>query len=102
MRGCCPVLNRSNMTTVTVHFFGFGTRASGYETETRGIAEPATIRELWEDLRDSAKPGSVLAQIEEKKVWVLVNGRHFNQTGKWQTPIAGGDIITFMVYAMGG
>jgi molybdopterin converting factor small subunit len=90
------------MATVTVRLFGFGPRASEYETETRLIAEGATIRELWEDMRKSAMPESLLARIEEKKVWVLINGRHFNQAEKWETPLAEGDTVTFMVYAMGG
>jgi molybdopterin converting factor small subunit len=90
------------MATVIIRLFGFGSRASGYETETRVISEGTTIRELWENLRTSANPESLLAHMEEKKVWVLINGRHFNQAEKWQTPLTDGDTVTFMVYAMGG
>jgi len=85
-----------------VRLFGFGSRASGYETKTRVIPEGATIRELWEDMRTSANPDSLLARIEGKKVWVLINGLHFNQAKKWETLLADGDTVTFMVYAMGG
>ena len=90
------------MPAITLRLFGFGPKASGYDTETRSIPEGATIRGVWESLRSSANEDELLARIDQRSVFFLVNGRliHGAETGR--TVLQEGDTVTFMVLAIGG
>lgn len=85
-----------------MRLFGFGSKASGYDTKTRNIPLGTTLRELWETLRSSADDREMLARIDEKNVFFLVNGKMIHQEDMPQTDLEEGDTVTLMVLAIGG
>jgi len=85
-----------------LRLFGFGSRASGYDTKGRDIPAGTTLRELWENLRSSADDTELLARIDEKNVFFLVNGKMIHRDDMPQTDLEEGDTVTLMVLAIGG
>ena len=90
------------MPEIILRLFGFGYRASGYDTKGRDIPAGTTLRELWEILRSSANDNELLATIDEKNVVFLINGRLVHQEDMPQTHLTEGDTVTLMVLAIGG
>ncbi len=90
------------MPEIKLRLFGFGSRASGFDTETKDIAAGTTMRELWETLRSTADDDELLARIDERNVFFLVNGKFIRQAEMPQTVLADGDTVTLMVLAIGG
>jgi len=85
-----------------LRLFGFGSRASGFDTETKNIAAGTTMRELWETLRSCADDDELLARIDERNVLFLVNGKLIRQRELPHTVLVNGDTVTLMVLAIGG
>jgi hypothetical protein len=85
-----------------LRLFGFGSRASGLDTQTKNIPTGTSLREFWETLRSSADDTELLARIDEESVLFLVNGE---LTRQWELPhtvLVDGDTVTLMVLAIGG
>ena len=85
-----------------MRLFGFGSRASGFDTQTKKIPTGTSLREFWETLRSSADDTELLARIDEESVLFLVNGE---LTRQWELPhtvLVDGDTVTLMVLAIGG
>jgi molybdopterin converting factor small subunit len=87
---------------INLRFFGFGSRASGIDTEAKNVRQGTTARELWEALRSSAGEQELLARIDEKNVSFFVNGRLVHHGKMHESVLEEGDTVTFMVLAMGG
>jgi sulfur carrier protein ThiS len=90
------------MPQVTVRFFGFGGKASGFDTRTETIGHGSSLRQLWESLRRSAAHSDLLARIDEKQVFFLRNGELIHREKMQETPLEQGDTVTLMVLAIGG
>jgi len=90
------------MPEITLRLFGFGSRASGFDTELRSVAAGTTVRKLWEELRSSADDTELLARIDERNVVFLLNGTLIHQQETNHTVLKDGDTVTYMVLAMGG
>lgn len=90
------------MPQVNLRFFGFGSRASGVDTQSRNVAPRTTLRGLWNALRSSAGEQELLGRIDEKNVSFFVNGRLVHHGQISRTILEEGDTVTFMVLAMGG
>lgn len=85
-----------------MRLFGFGSRASGFDTQTKNIPTGTSLREFWGTLRSSADDTELLARIDEESVLFLVNGE---LTRQWELPhtvLVDGDTVTLMVLAIGG
>jgi len=90
------------MPQVTVRFFGFGGKASGFESRTEGISQGTNLRQLWESVRCSTAQNDLLARIDERQVFFLRNGELIRREQMQETPLEEGDTVTFMVLAIGG
>jgi molybdopterin converting factor small subunit len=90
------------MPEITLRLFGFGTRASDFDTERRSVAAGTTVHKLWESLRASADDNELLARIDERNVVFLLNGTLIHQHKTNRTTLKDGDTVTYMVLAMGG
>jgi molybdopterin converting factor small subunit len=90
------------MPQVTVRFFGFGSKASGFDTRTETIGQGSSLRQLWETLRCSADHSDLLARIDERQVFFLRNGELVRHEKIQETPLEEGDTVTLMVLAIGG
>jgi hypothetical protein len=90
------------MADITVRLFGFGSRASGFETEFRKITTGTTVRQVWDNLRAGADDTELLARIDERSVVFLINGRIIGQDRISEATLEDGDTLTCMVLAMGG
>jgi len=90
------------MPEITLRLFGFGSRASGFDTERRSVDVGTTVRKLWEDLRSSADGTELLARIDERNVVFLLNGTLIHQHRTNRIVLKDGDTVTYMVMAMGG
>jgi len=90
------------MPQVTVRFFGFGGKASGFETRTEDVTEGTSMRQLWDSLRCSAEHGDLLGRIDERQVLFIRNGELVSRENVEKTPLDEGDAVTLMVLAIGG
>jgi sulfur carrier protein ThiS len=90
------------MPQVTVRLFGFGGKASGFDTRTETIGRGSSLRQLWESLQCSTEDSHSLARIDEKQVLFLRNGGIIRQEQMQETPLEEGDTVTLMVLAIGG
>jgi molybdopterin converting factor small subunit len=90
------------MPEITLRLFGFGSRASGFDTERRSVVVGTTVHRLWEELRSSADDTELLARIDERNVVFLLNGKLIHQHKTNWTILKDGDTVTYMVLAMGG
>ena len=90
------------MPEITLRLFGFGSRASDFDTERRSVAVGTTVRKLWEDLRSSADDTELLARVDERSVVFLLNGTMIHQHKTNHAVLKDGDTVTYMVLAMGG
>lgn len=90
------------MPDIRLRLFGFGSKASGWELETRSVPQGTTASEVWKSLRSSAEEGALLARIDENNVVYLVNGRLIPRTRLEETVLEDGDTVAFMVMAIGG
>ena len=90
------------MPEITLRLFGFGSRASGFDTERRSVDVGTTVRKLWKELRSSADDTELLARIDERNVVFLLNGVLIHQHRTDRALLKDGDTVTYMVLAMGG
>lgn len=84
----------------------FGLRQSNssrVEEERITCATGTTVGRLWADLQRQADAGAPLASLQQEMVLALVNGAPVQRLEQgWDTPLADGDTVTFMVKAFGG
>ncbi|MDH4208115.1 MAG: MoaD/ThiS family protein [Anaerolineae bacterium] len=90
------------MPQVTLRFFGFGGKASGFETRTEEVREGTSLGQLWETLRASAARDDLLARIDETRVTFIHNGELVSHENVHETPLKEGDTVALMVLAVGG
>jgi sulfur carrier protein ThiS len=90
------------MPDIRLRLFGFGSKASGWEIDTRSVPQGTTASGVWKSLRSSAEEGALLARIDERNVFYLVNGKLIPRTRLEETVLEDGDTVTFMVMAIGG
>jgi hypothetical protein len=87
---------------VKIRLFGFGAKASELQTRFKSFPKGTTPVEVWETLRANAQAGSVLAEIDNRKIFCLVNGQPFPQNKIWKVSLSQNDSVTFMILAEGG
>lgn len=90
------------MPDIELRLFGFGAKASGWDTDTRSVSEGTTVSAVWDSLRSSAQEGELLARIDERHVFFLLNGKLIPRTETHDAVLEDGDTVTFMVMAIGG
>ncbi len=89
---------------IRLRLFGLRhSRSSRIEEERRTCQLGTTVGQLWADLQRGADAGTPLASLQRDMVLALVNGAPIQRLDKgWETPLAEGDTVTFMVKAFGG
>jgi len=90
------------MPQVTVRFFGFGGKASGFDTRTEEITDGTRLGELWKGLQSSAAENDLLARIDARRVIFIRNGELVSHEDVPETTLDEGDMVTLMVLALGG
>lgn len=90
------------MPNIRLRLFGFGSRASGWDTDVRSVSQGTTVSGVWDALRSSAKEGELLARIDERHVFFLLNGKAIPSNQTREAVLEDGDTVTFMVMAIGG
>ena len=90
------------MPSINLRLFGFGPKASGWDTDTMSVSNSTTVADVWEGLRSSAREGELLAQIDERHVVFLLNGKLIPESRRREAVLEEGDTVTFMVMAIGG
>ena len=90
------------MPTIKVRLFGFGPKASSWDTDTSVVPQGTTVSEVWKSLRSSAQDGELLARRDERHVFFLVNGKLIHRPQIETAVPDDGDTLTFMVMAIGG
>lgn len=90
------------MPNIELRLFGFGPKASGWDTDTRPVSPGMTVSQLWDSLRSSAREGELLARIDERHVVFLLNGKLIPTAQRQEGVLEDGDEVTFMVMAIGG
>jgi sulfur carrier protein ThiS len=90
------------MPDIRLRLFGFGSKASGWEVDSRSVPQGTTVSAVWNSLRSSAEEGALLARIDESNVFYLVNGKLIPRRRLEETLLEDGDTVTFMVMAIGG
>ena len=90
------------MPNIRLRLFGFGAKASGWDTDTTSVPQGTTVSEVWQSLRSSAEEGELLARIDERHVFFLVNGKLTRGAQLQEAVLQDGDTVTFMVMAIGG
>ena len=90
------------MPSINLRLFGFGPKASGWDTDTGSVARGTTVSEVWDSLRSSAREGELLARIDERHVVFLLNGKLIHEAQRQEAVLDDGDTVTFMVMAIGG
>ena len=90
------------MPSINLRLFGFGPRASGWDTDTRSVSRGTTVLAVWNSLRSSAQEGELLARIDERHVVFLLNGKLTPRAQRQEAVLEDGDTVTFMVMAIGG
>jgi len=61
-----------------------------------------TVGKVWSELQKASEPRSSMASIQRDMVLALVNGMPIQRLAGWETALAVGDTVTFMVKAFGG
>jgi molybdopterin converting factor small subunit len=72
------------------------------EEESFPFCEGLTVGRVWGDLQKTADARAPLASLQRDAVLALVNGAPIQRLAGWDTPLAAGDTVTFMVKAFGG
>ena len=90
------------MPQIKLRFYGLGRKAGGLHSETRFVPEGTTIREVWDSLQSFAHDHEFLAQVNERQVSVLLNGKLVRRAEGLQTTLVEGDTVTFMQLITGG
>ncbi|HJX39667.1 MAG TPA: MoaD/ThiS family protein [Anaerolineae bacterium] len=90
------------MPNIRLRLFGFGPKASGWDTDTTSVPQGTTVSEVWQSLRSSAEEGELVARIDERHVFFLVNGKLIHSAQLQEAALQDGDTVTFMVMAIGG
>lgn len=90
------------MPEIRVRLYGLGEKAGRFQEEAMTVAQGATVRTLWEELRARARGDEFLARIDEQAVLVLVNGNPIHHLDDWDTVLKEGDKVSLMVKAFGG
>jgi len=90
------------MPSIEVRLFGFGPKASGWDSNTRSVSQGTTVSRLWDNLRSSAGERELLARIDERHVVFLLNGKLIPVSQRQEAALEDGDEVAFMVMAIGG
>lgn len=90
------------MPGINLRLFGFGPKASGWDTDTISVSRSTTVADVWDGLRSSAREGELLAQIDERHVVFLLNGKLIPESRRQEAVLEEDDTVTFMVMAIGG
>lgn len=100
-RGLTPVASQPEQ--IHLRLFGLqGPKDSRIGTATFPFSTGLTVAELWEGLRQTAKPDAPMARLPRDKVLALVNGTPIQRLSEWATVLKAGDTVTFMAKAFGG
>jgi len=88
---------------VRVRLFGLrAARMSRIEEEPFPFSAGLTVAAVWSELQKGSEPKSPMASLQRDMVLALVNGAPIQRLDGWETPLANGDTLTFMVKAFGG
>ncbi len=66
------------------------------------MPEGTTIQEVWDSLQSLAHDHDFLAEVHERQVSVLLNGKLLRRTKSLHTILVEGDTVTFMQLITGG
>jgi molybdopterin converting factor small subunit len=75
---------------------------SRIEEEIFPFSDGLTVGKVWGQLQKASAPRAPLASLQRDMVLALVNGAPVQRLAGWDTPLAAGDTVTFMVKAFGG
>lgn len=91
-------------TGIRLRLFGLNQgRSARIEEQAWPYTPGLTVGGLWADLQQRADPHAPMASLQREMVLALVNGMPIQRLeGGWDTPLAEGDTVTFMVKAFGG
>ncbi len=91
-------------TGIRLRLFGLSLgHGARIEEQVRPYTSGLTVGRLWADLQQRADPHAPMASLQREMVLALVNGTPIQRLeGGWDTPLADGDTVTFMVKAFGG
>ena len=87
---------------VTIKLYGL---IGGSATKVRVIQsyEPgSTIEDVWQRLRSEANPEDKIAVLDQRILLGLINGTPIVYLNGWETCLADGDMVTFMIKTAGG
>lgn len=88
---------------IRLRLFGLRRPGGRMEEEPLTLGSGTTVGQLWTDLQRKADAGAPLASLQRDMVLALVNGAPVQRLEQgWDTPLAEGDTVTFMVKAFGG
>ena len=93
----------SEQNGIRLRLFGLrGSRMNRIEEETFPFSSDLTVVKVWGELQRTSAPDSTLASLQRDLVLALVNGAPVQRLAGWETRLAAGDTVTFMVKAFGG
>lgn len=88
---------------IRLRLFGLrGTRMNKIDEQPFPYTPDLTVGGVWSELQRQAEPHSQLARLQRDMVLALRNGEPIHRLAGWDTPLADGDTLTFMVKAFGG
>jgi molybdopterin converting factor small subunit len=88
---------------VRLRLFGLrAARMNRIEEEPFPFSPGLTVAGVWTELQQGCEPKSPMASLQRDMVLALVNGAPIQRLNGWETPLANGDTLTFMVKAFGG
>jgi molybdopterin converting factor small subunit len=91
------------MNTIHLRLFGLrSARMNRIEGQGFPFSPGLTVGKVWSELQHAAEPHTPLASLQRDLVHALVNGLPIQRLAGWETPLAMGDTLTFMVMAAGG
>jgi molybdopterin converting factor small subunit len=88
---------------VKLRLFGLrGARMNRFEEQGFPFSTGLTVALVWSELQRTADPHTVLASLPRHAAHAFVNGLPIQRRDGWDTPLAAGDTVTYMVMAAGG
>lgn len=88
---------------VKLRLFGLrGSRMNRFEEQGFPFTSGLTVGQVWSELQRTAEPRTVLARLPRHAAHAFVNGVPIQRRASWDTPLAAGDTVTYMVMAAGG
>ena len=90
------------MAEVKIRCFGLRRSAAQPTRLRQTLGGPTTVGQLWQRLLESGEVGGELGRVDREALLVLINGRPIHMLRGWNTPLADGDEVTFMLQVAGG